>query len=115
MRFQQKAGATSYLIPSVPLHDEEGWAELHYDLTARTVTANGREVDSRELVALLAPGPRALRDPRSFVSPMLDLPIAAVYAQPLAINPSQDSVDKLARVWLFCHELEEAGPPVPGE
>lgn len=112
LRFQQKVGATYYLVPSIPLRNDPGWAELHHDLTARAASANGREVDSRELVALLAPGSAALRSPRAFVSRLLDLPIAAVYAQPLALDPITDSVDKLARVWSFCHELEEAGIPV---
>jgi len=30
----------------------------------------------------------------------------------LALDPITDSVDKVARVWSFCHELEEAGIPV---
>lgn len=112
LRFQQKAGATAYLVPSLPLRDEAGWAELHHDLTARAVAANGREVDSRELVALLAPDAAALKRPRDFLSRLLDLPIAAVYVQPLSFDPVKDSVDKLARVWRFCHEIEEAGLPV---
>lgn len=112
LRFQQKAGATAYLVPSVPLRDEPGWDELHYDLTRRAVAANGREVDHRELVALLAPGGTALRRPRDFVSRLLDLPIAAAHVQPLTLDPVRDSVDKLARVWTFCNEVEEAGLPV---
>lgn len=112
LRFQQKSGATAYLVPSVPLRDEPGWVELHHDLTARAAAANGREVDGRELVAMLAPGPAALKHPRELLSPLLDLPIAAVYVQPLTLDPCRDSVDKLARVWSFCHEVEEAGLPV---
>jgi hypothetical protein len=112
LRFQQKVGAAAYLVPSPPLRDEPGWAELHHDLTARAVAANGREVDSRELVALLAPGASALKSPRDFVSRLLDLPIAAVQVQPLSLDSTKDSVDKLARVWGFCHMIEEAGLPV---
>lgn len=112
LRFQQKVGATAYLVPSVPLRDEPGWAELHHDITGRAVAANGREVDGRELVAVVAPGPSALKRPRDFVSRLQDLPIAAVLVQPLSLDPTKDSVDKLARVWSFCHELEEAGLPV---
>ncbi len=109
LRFQQKAGAAAYLVPSLPLRDEPGWAELHHDLTIRAVAANGREVDSRELVALLAPGTAALKTPRDLVSRLLDLPIAAAHVQPLSLDPVKDSVDKLARVWSFCHQVEEAG------
>ncbi len=112
LRFQQKAGASWYLTPSVPLRDEEGWSELHHDLTARTAAANGREVDSRELVALVAPGTAALRNPNALASRLLDLPVAAVYTQPLSLDPVHDSVDKLARAWRFCHEFEEANLPV---
>lgn len=32
--------------------------------------------------------------------------------QPLSLDPVHDSVDKLARVWNFCHEIEDAGLPV---
>lgn len=112
LRFQQKAGATAYLVPSVPLRDEPGWVELHHDLTARAVSANGREVDGRELVATLAPGPAALRHPQDLLTRLLDLPVAAVYVQPLTLDPCKDSVDKLARVWNFCHDVEQAELPV---
>lgn len=112
LRFQQKASAHCYIVPSVPLRDEDGWEELHHDLTARTVRANGREVDSRELMALVAPGAAALRRPQAFVQQLLDLPIATAYVQPLTLDPTKDSVDKLARVWQFCHTFEEANLPV---
>lgn len=112
LRFQQKAGAAAYLVPSPPLQDEPGWEELHYDLTRRTVAANGREVDGRELVALLAPARSALRRPHDFASRLLDLPIAAAHVQPLTLDPTKDSVDKLAQVWTFCNQIEEAGLPV---
>jgi len=87
LRFQQKVGATYYLVPSSPVRDDPGWAELHHDLTARAASANGREVDSRELVALLAPGSTALRSPRAFVSRLLDLPVAAVYRAAASSRP----------------------------
>jgi hypothetical protein len=112
LRFQQKAGASCYIVPSVPLRDEDGWDELHHDLTARTVEANGREVDSRELMALVAPGAAALRRPDFFIERLLDLPIVTAYVQPLTLDPTKDSVDKLARVWQFCHTFERASLPV---
>jgi hypothetical protein len=118
LRFQQKAGATAYPVPSVPLPDERsdhtrvGWTELHHDLTRLAAAANGREVDVRELVVLLAPGARELRNPQPFVQRLLDLPVAAAYVQPLSLDPTHDSVDKLARVWEFCRALTDAGLPV---
>ena len=114
LRFQQKCGASHYLTPSVPIRDGEGWAALHHDITALASQANGREVDQKEMVAMVAPGSQAMRTPSDVLSPLYDLPLAAAYIQPLTLDPTHDSVDKLAHVWQFMAAAGDVLPVIAG-
>jgi hypothetical protein len=114
LSFQQQMGATYYLVPSVPLRDDPAWWELHYDLTDRAAECNGTEVDRRDLIALLSPGTGALRDRWAVSDRLQDVPIAAAYVQPLVLEPTSDSVDKLARAWAFYDAVGRTVPVIAG-
>jgi hypothetical protein len=107
--FQQTHSAANYLAPAVPLFDGRNWNDLNLALLERAVEINGVEVDHRPLVAMLAPGRRALGNVREAVEPLADLPIVAAYVQPLRLHPTRDGVEKLAQYWSFLAAVQEVG------
>jgi hypothetical protein len=115
LRFQQDHHASAYLVPGLPVADQdlEGWLTLNRDMHRIAADLNGRgEIERRELVGFLAPGRRALADPTALVSLVADLPVTAVYVQPLRLKPTNDGVEKLVQYVRFLDRLAELDVPV---
>lgn len=110
MLFQQEHHASAYLVPGLPIADDdlEGWTELNQRVHALAADLNGRgEIERRDLVGLLAPGRKALADSDALVEVMADLPVSAVYGQPLRLKPTKDGVEKLVQYVRFLEALGE--------
>jgi hypothetical protein len=108
--FQQDHHASAYLVPGLPVADQnlEGWLALNRDVHRIAADLNGRaEIERRELVGFLAPGRRALSDPNALISLVADLPVTAVYVQPLRLKPTRDGVEKLVQYVRFLNGLAD--------
>jgi hypothetical protein len=115
LRFEQAIGSAAYVSAAFPLHDRHAktWAELNRRLLTASCDANGSgDIEQRPLLAQIAPGPAALFEPEAVIEPMLDLPVAGAYVEPLVLNSARDSVEKLFRYLRFLEVFEEAGLPV---
>lgn len=113
--FQQRQGVGAYIAPALPGYDRDAnvWAEANRALTEASCALNGSgEIEKRPLLAFLAPGRRALEDPDALIEPLLDLPLAGAFVEPLAMNTTRDGVEKLYRYIDLLETLEEAGLPV---
>jgi hypothetical protein len=113
--FQQQHHASAYLVPGLPIADDDvqGWLALNGDVHRIAADLNGRGViERRELVGLLAPGRRSLADPGALVTLIADLPVSAVYAQPLRLRPTHDGVEKLVQYTRFLDALADLDIPV---
>jgi hypothetical protein len=115
MLFQQNVRATWYLAAALPYHDDDfaGWVRHNDRLLDASCTANGgADLDRRPLVAQVAPGRKALANPNLIINRLLDYPIAAVYVQPLRLNPTKDSIEKLVQYVDFLRSIRAVGLPV---
>jgi len=115
LSFQQAAGAAAFVAPSVPLYDEDGdaWLELHWRLLRTASAQNGRAgLDHKPLIAFLAPGRRRSMNPDGLLDGLADLPLAGAYVQPLRLNPTSDSVEKLVLYVRLLTRIRELGLPV---
>ena len=93
--------------------EPDAWIDLNRRLLEATCDANGSgEIEQRPLLAQVAPGPAALYRPEAVIEPLLDLPVAGAYIEPLVLNAAKDSVEKLFRYLRFLELFEEAGLPV---
>lgn len=109
---EARFGAADFLTPGVPIHDDR-WLELNHRIVAAAVQVNGTgAIDRKPLLALVAPGRRALLDPHSVIEPMRDAAIDGVYVQPLRLSPTRDSVDKLVAYVRFLDAARSLGLPV---
>lgn len=61
------------------------------------------------MIALVAPGQKAMRAPELVLDWLVDLPVDAVYLQPLNLNPVRDSFEKLALYVAYASACREAG------
>jgi hypothetical protein len=112
LRFEQEHGSTAFVVPAAPLFDTgfEQWLELTLRLHRLAAESNGTgELERRPLIALIAPGQKALREPDRVFGPLADLPIDAAYIQPLRLNPVRDSVEKLVQYTRFCQAASDLG------
>lgn len=113
--FQQDASVDHFTVPALPVRDQDFqlWIR-HTDalLAAATALNGGKHLDRRPLIAQIAPGPMALRTPQFLVNRLIDYPIDGVYVQPLNLNPTSDSPEKLNQYVVFLRALVEAGIPV---
>lgn len=111
LAFQEAAQATAYLVPGVPLRDDDhdGWRRLNAEILDAAIRLNGSRVERKPLVALVAPGQRALADIASLVNPLRDLPVEAAYVLPLNLQPTRDSIEKLVRYVRLLQSLQQAG------
>lgn len=115
LAFEQSSGADVYLAPGLPLydHDLSAWEQANEAILAAACSANGgADLDRKPMLALVAPGARAMREPEKAVDRLLDFPVDGIYLQPLRLNPLRDSLEKLARFVQFAHALRETGLPV---
>jgi hypothetical protein len=113
--FESEHGATDYLAPAIPVFDDgyEHWLGLHERTLEESTRANGIRGRARKpLIATLAPGRKALREPSRFVEHLADLPLDGVYVQPLALAPTRDSVDKLITYVRFLESVRTLRLPV---
>jgi hypothetical protein len=67
------------------------------------------DIERRPMVALVAPGQKAMRSPELVLDWLVDLPVDAVYLQPLNLNPVRDSFEKLALYVAFATACRDAG------
>ena len=108
-------GADFHMIPGLPLFDKdlELWRRHNTELLAAGCAANGgADIDRRPVIAQVAPGPKAMTNPSAVIEMLLDHPIDAVYVQALTLNPTKDSLEKLARFVQFVLAIRAAGFPV---
>jgi hypothetical protein len=106
MEFEQHVGCDLYVAPGLPLYDSdlEGWLAANDAILGAACAANGgADLDRKPLLALVAPGAKAMARPRDVVRHLLDYPIDGVYLQALRLDPSRDSLEKLARFVQFAH------------
>lgn len=112
MLFAQDRGTDVHLVPGLPLYDydQDAWLRSN-DLILRSACAHngGEHVDRKPLLALVAPGPKAMAKPDALIERLLDHPVAGLYVQPINFNPTADSLEKLARVVQFVAQLQAAG------
>lgn len=113
--FAQQVGADIYIAPGLPLPGDDlpRWRDHNERLLEQSSRANGSEhIERKPLLAFVAPGDKALRDPAATIDRLLDYPIAGVYLQPLRLQPLTASVETLARFVQFAHAIHEQGLPV---
>ncbi len=110
--FGQERGADAHLAPGLPLFDSDAdlWLRHNDALLAAAAAVNGgADVERRPLIAQVAPGTKAMADPQRVINMLLDHPIDGVYVQALRLNPTKDSLEKLARFTEFLLALRDEG------
>jgi hypothetical protein len=115
LRFQNHHGAAGLLALAPPLYDGEfeRWMDLHHRMLRMTISLNGRSgFEQKPLIAYLAPGRRAMKEPEPLIGPLADLPLAGIYVQPLRLIPTRDSIEKLVLYVRLLEKLEALGLPV---
>lgn len=115
LAFQQRVGSDLYLAPGLPLYDYDldAWLAANDEILTAACSANGAgDLDRKPLLALVAPGAKALAQPEKIVRRLLDSPIEGVYLQPLRLDPMRDSLEKLARFVQFAHAVRSVDLPV---
>jgi hypothetical protein len=115
LAFEQRVGADLYLAPGLPLYDVDldDWLDANDRVLDAACSANGGTgLDRRPMLALVAPGAKAMADPDQVARRLLDFPIDGVYVQPLRLDPVRDSLEKLARFVQFAHAIRAVGLPV---
>jgi hypothetical protein len=113
--FAQSVDADVFLAPGLPIfdHDHARWVEHNREILRAACNANGGpDVQRRPMLALIAPGAKALADPAVITDWLLDHPIDGVYVQPLTLDPVRDSLSKLTRFVQFLHAIRDAGFPI---
>ena len=111
--FQQKARAAAFLVPALPCQEPNSdWARFHSNVHQAAAAVLGHVVDQKPLVGFIAPGAATEKNPHEILRPLLDLPLEAVYVQPLRLNPVRDSVEKLVRYCTFLRAVIDLGLPV---
>lgn len=115
LEFEQRVGCDLYVAPEVPLYDGDldGWLAANDRILDAACSANGGvHLDRKPLLALVAPGSKAMARPDDVVRHLLDFPIDGVYLQPLRLDPVRDSLEKLARFVQFARAIQGLGLPV---
>jgi hypothetical protein len=111
MSFTQSAAAAVYTTPTLPMRDKDLEASIsaNRQIIEAVCSANGvGDLERRPVVALIAPGRKALAQPELVLDWLLDLPVDAVYMQPLNFNPVRDSPEKLASYITYLRAFREA-------
>lgn len=111
MTFTQNAAAALYTTPTLPLRDKDLEASISANrrIIEAVCAANGvGDLERRPVVALIAPGRKALAHPELVLDWLLDLPVDAVYMQPLNFDPVRDSPEKLASYITYLRAFREA-------
>jgi hypothetical protein len=112
LAFAQDRGTDIYLAPTVPLFDVDtaGWLRHADTLLGAACAHNGAgEIERKPMIAVIAPGARALTQVDQLIRRLLDQPVVGVYIQPLRLNPVTDSLEKLARFVQFAAAIRDAG------
>ena len=115
LEFEQAHGASAFIAPAWPLYDRdrETWAYSNQRLLQAVCAANGSgDIESRPMLAQVAPGRWARENPDRLIAALMDLPVDGVYLQPLRLNPVRDSVEKLLAYVRMLEAFEQAGLPV---
>jgi hypothetical protein len=115
MGFEQRVGCDLYVAPGLPLPDVDldRWIAVNEEILSAACAANGgSDLDRKPLLALVAPGARAMARPDDIVGRLMDYPIDGVYLQPLRLDPTRDSLEKLARLVQFTRAIVAQGLPV---
>lgn len=111
--FQQKARAAAFLVPALPCPEPTGdWATFNAEVHRASAAVLGHVVDQKPLIGFIAPGASTEKNPEEVLKPLLDLPLEALYVQPLRLNPVRDSVEKLVRYCTFLRAAIDIGLPV---
>lgn len=112
MLYAQDRGTDVHLVPGLPMFDArvDDWLGHNAKVLSRATALNGsHDIERKPLLALVAPGAKALADPQAVVRALLDQPIDGVYVQALRLNPITDSIEKLARFVQFLATIRDAG------
>lgn len=115
LRFEQRVGAGAYFAPGLPIADadQDGWVVANRRVIEAACAANGTgELERRPLIVQIAPGRRATAQPEAILDWLPDLPIDAVYLQPLNLHPVKDSAEKLAVYLEFVRAMSSVGLPL---
>jgi hypothetical protein len=67
------------------------------------------DIEQRPVIAVVAPGRKALKDPCEILNWLPDLPVSAVYVQPLNLDPVKDSFEKLTLYVEYLDAVAQAG------
>jgi hypothetical protein len=108
----QELHACAHTVPGLPLHDQdlELWVRANRLIVERACRVHGTgDIERRGLVALVAPGRRAMKSPELVLEWLVDLPVDAVYVQPLNLHPVRDGFEKLANYVAYLRSFKEAG------
>lgn len=112
MMFAQDRGTDVHLVPGLALVDRDlqAWSDHNHRILEAACAANGSaDIDRLPILAMLAPGARAIADADKIVSRLLDYPIDGVYVQATNLKPTRDSVEKLAVFVQLLAELRHNG------
>lgn len=111
LELQASAGASAYLVPHLPLTDDDGSLQLNRRLLSTAADLVGTEVERLPLIAALAPSLDMMRDSRPVRSMLADSPIEQVHVQPTRLRATDLSVASLERYATFLLDLQTVGIP----
>lgn len=115
MRYAQDRGTDVHLVPGLALPDADlqAWTDHNDRILEAACAANGStDIDRLPILALVAPGAKAIASADRVLDRLLDYPIAGVYVQATNLKPTQDSVEKLATFVQFLDEIRKHELPV---
>lgn len=113
--FAQEALAATYTVPGLPLNDKplEACLTANRRLTEAACALNGAaEIERKPVIAMVAPGRKGMASPELVLDWLVDLPVTAIYLQPLNFQPTRDSTEKLADYLAYIQACQEVSLPV---
>jgi hypothetical protein len=109
---QAQAGATAYIVPSLPLENNGDALTLNRRLAYAARDIIGVDVERRPVIMTIAPATRTLSEPAPVVRMLADLPLDEVHLQPLRFRPTALSLGSLERYLDYVLALKSIGVPV---
>jgi hypothetical protein len=109
MEFADRFGSCAYLLPGVPLSNDDSSQPVNLAIVDDAVALNGNDVPSRPIVALVAPNRATVRDPYSLLAPLLDKGVDAVYIQPTRFRPLEAGPEDLLAYLALLAEARRLG------
>jgi len=110
--FQQKAGASAYMVPALPAMAAGPPVALNLAFLGDATDLNGSFVELKPLVAMLVPGRTVMASADQLIKPLADLPLEAAYIQPIRLHPTRDGIEQLVKYVTFLLAVTDLGLPV---